>query len=195
MNASPESHFYIISNSIGCYLNNSYVDDLLTEDLKIQGISFGFWSKDENTQKLLCLNLLVENCLRIKWNIADTRILYSKYFNLIDNPTNRNQKIATTGLLYPQTYHRDISFWWYGSQQFEQKEFFRMVWDHFQPTNIRSILLKEKYIKSINPMMISYCFRLIIESVDLALDRQKVHNLITTFGIQITSKFPQVKMR
>nr|XP_046909017.1 uncharacterized protein LOC124490538 [Dermatophagoides farinae] len=220
MDSTPQIQFRMMSTIIGRYLRKSYVDDLITEDLCIDDIRFGFWSRNESTKRLLSLNLLVENCLRIKWNLNDTRILYSKYFHLIDlsdhqnhrNEQQNQQILPTTGSLYPQIFYRHFKFYWQQQQQQQQqfsnnvqtiqneqmeqhlpqKEFFRIIWDHFQPTNLRSIELIDKKFISLNS--ICYCYRFIIQSVDLAMDRQKIDDLITTLGLRLKAQFSQIKI-
>nr|XP_027199662.1 uncharacterized protein LOC113793789 [Dermatophagoides pteronyssinus] len=210
MDSTPQIQFRMMSTIIGRYLRKSYVDDLITEDLRIDDIIFGFWSKHNTTQRLLSLNLLVENCLRIKWNLNDTRILYSKYFHLIDindhqkNPQQQQQQqhliLPTTGLLYPQIFYRNLTICWQFSSHnnngktkthLPQLEFLRIVWDHFQPTNLHSIHLIKK-IQLFDG--IYYCYRFIIQSVDLAMDRQKIDDLITALCIRLKNQFSQIKI-
>ncbi|OTF72827.1 hypothetical protein BLA29_003762 [Euroglyphus maynei] len=202
MDSTPQIQFRTMSTIIGRYLRKSYVDDLITEDLRIDDITFGFWTRQQSTQRLLSLNLLVENCLRIKWNLNDTRILYSKYFHLIDISDHHHQNeqfiVATTGSLYPQIFYRNFTFSSHPThnndeqkKHLPQSQFFRIVWDHFQPTNLRSIELMEKFLLLDG---ICYCYRFIIQSVDLAMDRQKIDDLITTLGLRLKAQFSQIKI-
>ena len=113
-----------------------------------------------------CIKLSIEQLARLKWNITDSRILWSKYlhFDEID------QKFKTGSLFHCQHIH-DISFWINSDSYYSQ--LLHTILDTFS-TLLKSIKLIDCFVLNNKT---SKCYRIVYESVDCALSQQKCNQM------------------
>lgn len=172
-----------VLNSIGKYLTS------LNENTRYSIIDSFLFVDQVKCSTLKCdkIFLNMETTLATVWKLKDRRILYSNYATEMKNPVEGQQsgKIISTGLLYPRVYNRDVSFWVIKNEDFRQSQVellfdieleFSKIAQKLFGTSLVSVKLKDKYIKSL--LEFSYCFTLQIQSLDLALNRKKIAEML-----------------
>jgi hypothetical protein len=113
-----------------------------------------------------CLKLSVEQLANLKWNISDSRILWSKYLYFDEHNDDYR-----TGSLYYREHSHDISFWI--NQTFSYSNLLETVLDVFG-TLLKSIRLIDTYEVDSRT---SKCYRMVYQSVDCALSQQKCNKM------------------
>lgn len=203
-NDFPTNHYlqfdYISSSDIEFILNQ--IGEHLSDDLtfKIQNNRLTFGSLECASLVSEKLQLHLEPCLFIYRRLKDVRILYSDFLVEMQSPMSGKKPmlILTTKMLYPRLYNRDVSFWMEKLPDGQENEIdvdwtFAQIAGNLLGANLVSLRLKDRYIKS--PLVSSYCFALQIQSLDRALNRWKVAEMLRRLQEQILVKIPNARLR
>jgi hypothetical protein len=115
-----------------------------------------------------CVKLSVEQLVNLKWNISDSRIVWSKYLYF-----DKHSHDYRTGSLYYREHSHDISFWI--NHSFSYSNLLETVLDVFG-TLLKSIQLIDTYKES-DTSRTSLCYRIVYQSVDCALSQLKCNQM------------------
>lgn len=184
-------HLLLIKTS-----KNQFIEEEISNYLTAHGAAsikhYAFWQIDNDGQNTL--NLIIEKCIQIKWNITDMRILYSDLLIQLYHPLNKSTQIWTAGSIFPITFSRDISFWYRcDTNSFDFEKVFQKIWSIFGPS-LKSIMLLEKYTKIPNKLW-SYCYRLHIQSIDRAINKSLIDHLLSRLKCELESSYDSIKVR
>jgi hypothetical protein len=137
-------------------------------------------SKKMITNKTAHINLSLITAL--KYNINDPRALFSRYSKLSGDLSG-----VTTRSLYPSSFSIDISFWL--GENYSYEKFVKCCLEVYRFLLV-SVNLIEMYEKPVEGKQcrISHCYRIKIQSTDLALSRTKANEFYIKLRAKVASK-------
>ena len=112
------------------------------------------------------INLCVENLTFLKYNINDSRIVWSEYLKFDDE-----EKQYMTGSLFYRQHIHDISFWVNSNSYY--KQLLETILDVFG-TLLKSIELIDSFVSNEKT---SKCYRIVYESVDRGFSQKKCNQM------------------
>lgn len=124
------------------------------------------------------VRLCVEQLARLKFNVNDSRILWSEYMKFDEE----DNQYKTGSLFYRQHIH-DISFW--VNSDFNYKQLLETNLDVFG-TLLKSIALIDSYVSNGKT---SKCYRFAYESVDRGFSRDKCNRMQNRFRDLLTQRY------
>lgn len=137
-------------------------------------ISFSFWMFETCYVGAVCLEEIVIN----KYGIKDMRLLWSsdiRWWTRLCSLDNSLLPVVPFSL-YAPSYVHDLSFW--SNSEFDEETFFSLV-RRIAGDDIKQIDLLETFHQKEDPSKESRCYRMVYQSCDKALTKDKAGSLQT----------------